>query len=105
MALSDHRDPRLVVDSSVCGTNSSCQVLEQGLATVKDVLRTFPLPDNTAELGGLSLDIKAVQKRIVIRESERGLLGFSHNGSLYFAGLLHLGPFFQPTGGGDLADS
>ena len=95
VALSDHRDPRLVVDSSVCGTNSSCQVLEQGLPTVKDVLRTFPLRDNTAELGGLSLDIKAVQKRIVIRESERGLLGFSHNGSLYFYRVAPFGAIFS----------
>ena len=101
VALSDHRDPRLVVDSSVCGTNSSCQILEhQNLPTAKDVLRTSPLRDNTAELGGLSLDIKAAHKRIVIRESERGLLGFSHNGSLFFLqGCSIWGHFFCPLVG------
>ena len=93
IAISDSRDPRLVVDSSICGTNSSCYVREhQALPTSKDVLRTFPLRDNDDELGGLSLDIKAAHKRVVIRESERGLLGFSHAGRLYF---LSCGPIWR----------
>lgn len=40
IALSEHRDPRLV-DSSICGTNSSCLVREhQALPAAKDILRT-----------------------------------------------------------------
>ena len=59
IAISDSRDPRLVVDSSICGTNSSCSVREhQALPTSKDVLRTFPFRDNDDELGGMSLDIR-----------------------------------------------
>jgi hypothetical protein len=96
IAISDSRDPRLVVDSSICGTNSSCKVREhQALPTSKDVLRTFPLRDNDDELGGLSLDIKAAHKRIVIRESERGLLGFSHAGRLYFYKVAPFGAIFS----------
>jgi hypothetical protein len=96
IAISDSRDPRLVVDSSICGTNSSCKVREhQALPTSKDVLRTFPLRDNDDELGGLSLDIKAAHKRVVIRESERGLLGFSHAGRLYFYKVAPFGAIFS----------
>ena len=96
IAISDSRDPRLVVDSSICGTNSSCSVREhQALPTSKDVLRTFPLRDNDEEVGGLSLDIKAAHKRVVIRESERGLLGFSHAGRLYFYRAAPFGAIFS----------
>lgn len=87
---------RLGIALSVCGTNSSCAVREhQALPTAKDVLRTFPLRDNLAELGGLSLDVKAAHKRIVIRESERGLLGFSHAGNLYFYRVAPFGAIFS----------
>ena len=83
--MSDNRDPRLVVDSSICGTNSSCCIREhQALPTAKDILRIFPLRDNQHELGGLSIEVKAAHKRVVIHKSERGLLGFSHEGQLYF---------------------
>ena len=96
IAISDSRDPRLVVHSSICGTNSSCSVREhQALPTSKDVLRTFPLRDNDEEVGGLSLDLKAAHKRVVIRESERGLLGFSHAGRLYFYRVAPFGAIFS----------
>ena len=58
-------------------------------------MRTFPLRDNDDELGGLSLDIKAAHKRVVIRESEKGLLGFSHAGHLYFYGVAPFGAVFS----------
>ena len=45
--------------------------------------------------GGLSLDIKAAHKRVVIRESERGLLGFSHAGRLYFYKVAPFGAIFS----------
>ena len=96
IALSEHRDPRLVVDSSICGTNSSCLVREhQALPTAKDILRTFPLRDNQHELGGFSIDVKAAHKRVVIKESERGLLGFSHNDNLYFYRVAPFGAIFS----------
>lgn len=96
IAMSDNRDPRLVVDSSICGTNSSCCIREhQALPTAKDILRIFPLRDNQHELGGLSIDIKAAHKRVVIHESECGLLGFSHEGQLYFYRVAPFGAIFS----------
>ena len=94
--MSENRDPRLVVDSSICGTNSSCFVREhQALPTAKDILQTFPLRDNEHELGGFSIDVKAAHKRVVIKDSERGLLGFSHDGQLYFYRVAPFGAIFS----------
>ena len=96
LALSDNRPPRLVVDSSICGTNANCEVLEcQTMPSAKDVLRTYPLRNNREELNGLSLDVKAAHKRVVIKQSHRGLLGFSHRKSLYFYRVAPFGAVFS----------
>ena len=80
----------------VPGTNSSCIVRgRQALPTAKDILRTFPLRDNQHELGGFSIDVKAAHKRVVIHESERGFLGFSHDGQLYFYPVAPFGAIFN----------
>ena len=85
VAFSDSRPPRLVVDSSVCGLNNRCKLPERTtLPSAKDAIRCFPLRNNAADLSGFSLDIKSAHKRVVLKESEQGLLGFSLNDSLYF---------------------
>ena len=85
IALSEHRPPRLVVDSSVCGLNSRCTIPEKGtLPSIKDVQRCFPLRQNSKTLSCLSLDVKSAHKRIVVRSSEQGLLGFTLDKKLYF---------------------
>ena len=61
----------------------------------KDILRTFPLRDIQHELGGFSIDVKAAHKRVVIHESERGLLGFSHGVQLYFYRVAPFGAIFS----------
>ena len=59
VAFSDSRPPRLVVDSSVCGVNDRCKLPERTtLLPGKDVVRCFPLRNNSSELSGFSLDIK-----------------------------------------------
>ena len=50
------RKPCLVVDSSVCNTNSACVV-------------------NEASVGSPQLSPKAAHKTVRVRESDRGLLG------------------------------
>ncbi len=63
--LSEHRPPRLVVDSSVCGLNSRCAIPEKGtLPSIKGVQRCFPLRQNTRQLSCLSLDVKSAHKRV-----------------------------------------
>ena len=96
----DSRPPRLVVDSTVCGTNGNCIINEhQCMPSAKDVLRTFPLRNNRHELSALGLDVRAAHKRVVIKESHRGLLGFSHRMHYIFTRLLRLGLYSQLTGG------
>ena len=96
VAFSDTRPPRLVVDSSVCGPNDRCKLPERTtLPSAKDVIRCFPLRNNSADLSGFSLDIKSAHKRVVLKESEQGLLGFSLNDSLYFYRVCPFGATFS----------
>ena len=58
LATSDHRPPRLVVDSSICGVNSRCHIPERTtLPSAQDVMRVFPLRNTSDPLVGFSLDI------------------------------------------------
>ena len=96
VAFSDSRPPRLVVDSSVCGVNDRCKLPERtALPSAEDVIRCFPLRNNSRELSGFSLDIKSAHKRVVLKESEQGLLGFSLNDSLYFYRVCPFGATFS----------
>ncbi len=103
IALSEHRPPRLVIDSSVCGLNSRCVIPEKGtLPSIKDVQRCFPLRQNTRKLSCLSLDVKSAHKRIVVRSSEQGLLGFALDKDLYFYKVCPFGAVFSGSWWGRL---
>ncbi len=98
VAFSDNRTPRLVVDSSICGLNNRCVLPERTtLPSAKDVIGYFPLRDCRSDLAGFSLDldIKSAHKRVVIRESEQGPLGFQLNGILYFYRVCPFGATFS----------
>ena len=85
VALSESRPPRLVVDYIVCGTNPNSEIKEhQQLPSAKDVMRCFPLHAQSEELGALGLDAKSAHKLCVIKETHRGLVGFSLDNKLYF---------------------
>eukprot|EP00435_Cladocopium_sp_Y103_P038655 s2653_g10.t1 len=85
LALSDHRPPRLVVDSSICGVNSRCSIPERTtLPSAQDIFRVYPLRNTDEPMMGFSLDVKSAHKLVVIRESDRGLLGFTLDGAIYF---------------------
>ncbi|CAJ1356963.1 unnamed protein product [Effrenium voratum] len=79
------RKPRLILDSTICGTNQRCLIPDRcAVPSPKDVLRVFPLRENAEELWGFSLDIQAAHKRIRLLPAEQGLFGFRHQGHLYF---------------------
>ena len=74
----DNRDPRLVLDSTICGMNGRCHLPEkQRLPNLRHISFFLsscpPLQD---EWQGASIDIKAAHKRMLIRENERGSLPF-----------------------------
>ena len=53
IATSDQRPPRLVVDNSICGLNSRCNIPERStLPSAKDVIRSYPIRDSQADVMG-----------------------------------------------------
>ena len=104
MAFSDNKSPRLVVDSSICGVNNRCSIPEKTtLPSAQDVMRVYPLRNSNEPMVGFSLDIKSAHKLVVIRESDRGLLGFTLDGAIYFYKVM--GPLSVPIIGPGLAAS
>ena len=98
IATSDSRPPRLVVDSSICGLNSRCVIPEKStLPSAKELIRSFPLRGSSQLLSGFSLDIKSAHKRIVLHPEERGLVGFSLDGELYFYLVTPFGATFSAS--------
>ena len=96
LALSDTRPPRLVVDSSICGVNNRCSIPEKTtLPSAQDVMRVYPLRNSNEPMVGFSLDIKSAHKLVVIRESDRGLLGFTLDGAIYFYKVAPFGATFS----------
>ena len=72
------KKPRLVVDSTVCGTNPACVIPETfGLPSVDDVRESFPLRLHSGRLSGSALDVKSAHKTVRVRPSDQGLLGIT----------------------------
>ena len=89
----DNRDPRLVLDSTICGMNGRCFTPEkQRLPNIRHISWFLsscpPLQD---EWQGASIDIKAAHKRMLIREDERGSLLFRFQGRLFAYRSAHFG--------------
>ena len=90
------RKPRLVVDSSICGTNSSCFVPETyTLPSIQTVMDSFPLREPSSTLAAFSLDIKAAHKTIRVRAGEQGLLGVRMADKFLFYSVCPFGATFS----------
>ena len=77
IVTAEGRDPRLVLDSSVCGLNHSIHLPEHvALPTASDVQRTFLSGDCYRALIALSLDFKAAHKCCKVRQADQGTLLF-----------------------------
>ena len=98
VATAEGRPPRLVVDSSVLGLNGRCKIPEKStLPTAREIVRSFPIRGTNKCLSGFSLDVKSAHKRIVLHPDERGLVGFSLEGPLYFYYVTPFGAVFSAT--------
>ena len=68
---SEGREPRFVVDDSVCNTNALCHISESySNPTLASVRAAFPLRGDPSPLGAFAMDVKAAHKSIRIRESD-----------------------------------
>ena len=85
VAQAPGKAPRLIVDSSVCGTNGACYVPESyQLPLLESIRFSSPLRECSSVIGGFSLDIRAAHKTVRVRERDRGLLGVGlQNGDSY----------------------
>jgi len=92
----EYRKPRLIVDSTVSGANTSCVIPERfSLPGLADVINSMPLRGSSSELAGFSLDVRSAHKTVRIREADRGLLGFSAGDRLYFYRVAPFGGTFS----------
>ena len=93
---SEGRKPRLVVDSSICGTNACCMIPEKcSLPTLQTIQAGFPLRNKHEPLAAWSLDVKSAHKSIRVRGSEQGLLGIRVGPKLYFYTVCLFGATFS----------
>ena len=93
---SEGRDPRLVVDSSICGTNAACSIPERSaLPTLQSILSAWPLRGLRQHIAAWSLDVKAAHKSIRVRRSEQGLLGVRVGNTFFFYSVCPFGAAFS----------
>ena len=93
VVCADNRDPRLVLDSTICGMNGKCHIPEKqrlpNLRHVSFFLSTCPPLQE--EWQGASIDVKAAHKRMLIKEEERGALLFQLENKTYAYRTAHFG--------------
>ena len=87
------REPRLVLDSTICGMNGRCHLPErQRLPNLRHIYFFLSsCPPLQEEWQGASIDIKAAHKRMLIREDERGSLLFKFDDRLFAHRSAHFG--------------
>ena len=90
------KDPRLVLDSTVCGVNPKCAIPERiSLPMASDVRLAFLPEDTHSSFVGASFDFKAAHKQIQVHPSEHGLLLFRVANTLYHYRVCHFGARFS----------
>ena len=78
------KEPRLVLDSTVCGVNPKRNIPERiSLPMASDVRLAFLPEDTHASFIGASFDFKAAHKQVQVHPSEHGLLLFRYADTLY----------------------
>ena len=93
---SEGRDPRLVIDSSICGTNGACYIPEKSaLPTLHSIQASWPLRGRGSSFAAWSLDVQAAHKSIRIRPCEQGLLGVRIGNRFFFYSVCPFGATFS----------
>ena len=96
LVKADNRDPRLVLDSTICQVNPLCRVPEAvSMPTVQDVRRSFQPQDPRGVYVAASIDFKAAHKRVKVHSADQGLLLFMFQGVLWRYVVCHFGAKFS----------
>eukprot|EP00435_Cladocopium_sp_Y103_P026735 s420_g6.t1 len=75
LALSDHRPPRLVVDSSICGVNSRCSIPERTTLPRMELTESSPQVLNDIRVG--SIDEFGLHLSHILEHCEQVVVSFS----------------------------
>ena len=96
LVKAEGRDPRLVLDSTICQVNTLCRIPEAvTMPTVQEVRRSFQPQDPRGAYVSASIDFKAAHKRVKVHDTEQGLLLFAFNGTLWRYVVCHFGAKFS----------
>ena len=96
IVTAEGRDPRLVLDSSVCNANAKSKVPEKlVMPSGLDVARTFQHEDPRGAFVGVSLDFKAAHKGMKLQEQDQGCMLFRVADKLYHYVVCHFGARFS----------
>ena len=96
LVKAEGRDPRLVLDSTICQVNPLCRIPEAAtMPTVQEVRRSFQPQDPRGAYISASIDFKAAHKRVKVHDTEQGLLLFAFNGMLWRYVVCHFGAKFS----------
>ena len=92
VVFAENKEPRLVLDSTVCQVNTRCCLPERlSLPMASDLALATQAGDTPGAFLGASIDFKAAHKQIQVRPDERGLLLFAFQGRLYHYRVCHFG--------------
>ena len=90
------RDPRLVLDSTVCNATILCRVPEHvALPSAQEVMRSFQHGDAYGTWVGIALDFKAAHKTVKVKPCGQGTLLFEVADQLYHYTVCHFGAKFS----------
>ena len=92
----EDKEPRLVLDSSVCHVNTRCTLPERlAMPLASDLRLAHCAKDPVGAFIGASFDFKAAHKQIQVAPEEHGLLLFAQQGTLYHYRVCHFGGRFS----------
>ena len=90
------RDPRLVLDSTICKANTRCRIPEHvTLPSAHEVMKSFQHDDAYGNWTAVALDFKAARKTIKVKRSEQGTLLFDVEGKRFHCTVCHFGAKFS----------
>ena len=96
IVIAEGRDPRLVLDSTVCKANTLCRIPEHvALPSAHEVMKSFQRGDAYGNWTAIALDFKAAYKTVKLKHSEQGTLLFEVEGKLFHCTVCHFGAQFS----------
>ena len=96
IVIAEGRDPRLVLDSTVCNANTLLRIPEHvALPSAHEVMRSFQHGDAYGEWIGIALGFKAARKTVKVKHCEQGALLFEVAEQLYHYTVCHFGAKFS----------